>query len=179
MSSTEQVILVDKNDQEIGQEEKLAAHQKGLLHRAFSVFVFNRSGELMLQRRADGKYHSAGLWSNTCCSHPRSGETSQEAATRRLREEMGFDCPLDEAFSFIYRVSFDNNLIENEFDHVFVGSYNGSPTPDPDEVSEWRWVTLDTLEQEIAESPEAYTHWLKLCLEKYDLAGYVPSPNGH
>src|SRR4030042_2763439 len=126
----EKIILVDENDREIGTEEKLKTHEQGKLHRAFSIFVFNSKGELLLQRRAKGKYHSGGLWTNTCCSHPREGEKLEEAVHRRLKQEMGLDCPLKEAFSFIYKVRFENGLFEHELDHVFIGRVDGKPVPD-------------------------------------------------
>ncbi|MEK7619489.1 MAG: isopentenyl-diphosphate Delta-isomerase, partial [Patescibacteria group bacterium] len=127
----ENCILVDETDHEIGTEEKMATHERGLLHRAFSVFVFNASGELLLQQRAFEKYHSAGLWTNTCCSHPRPGEETLAAAYRRLQEEMGFDCPLNEMFTFRYLAPFPNGLTENEVDHVFFGMYDGPVNPNP------------------------------------------------
>lgn len=158
-------MLVDELDTEIGTEEKIAAHQKGLLHRAFSVFVFNPAGELLLQKRAAEKYHSAGLWSNTCCSHPRPGEATLAAARRRLREEMGFDCELREAGTLLYETNFENGLIEHEFDHFFIGNYrNESIVPDPQEVSEWLWVQPQRILLDIAAQPNEYTHWLKLAL---------------
>ncbi len=162
----DQVILVDHSGKEIGLEEKLAAHQKGLLHRAFSVFVFNSKGELLLQRRADDKYHSGGLWSNTCCSHPMPGEEIADAAHRRLREEMGFDCPLEEIFSFTYKTPVSEGLIEHEFDHVFVGKFEDSPRPAPQETSDWRWTSPDKLRVAFEEHPEQYTYWLKRALDR-------------
>ena len=135
----EQVILVDEKDKEIGLEEKIKAHKEGKLHRAFSVFVFNQKGEMLLQRRALTKYHSGGLWTNTCCSHPRKGEDVDKAASRRLKEEMGFSCGLKEVFSFIYKTGFDNGLMEHEFDHVFVGAYESEPKINPEEVAEYKW----------------------------------------
>lgn len=162
----ETVILVDKHDRQIGIEEKLKAHREGKLHRAFSVFIFNDEGEMLLQKRALHKYHSAGLWTNACCSHPRPGEPVAQAATRRLQEEMGFACKLQKAFDFIYKVEFDNGLIEHEFDHVFVGNYDGGIAPDPDEVVDYRWVKIATLKKEIETFPEKYTVWFKLALER-------------
>ena len=168
MPTDEQVILVDERDRELGAGEKLQAHRDGALHRAFSVFIFDGAGRLLLQRRARGKYHSGGLWSNTACGHPRPGEATADAARRRLREEMGLECELEEAFGFIYRVRFDDGLHEHEFDHVFAGRFDGSPEPDPDpdEVCEWRWVDLPTLRADVAASPESYTHWFRLCLDR-------------
>lgn len=161
-SDSEQVVLVDESDNEIGLMPKLEAHQRGLLHRAFSVFVYNSAGELLLQRRADEKYHSPGLWSNTCCSHPRKGETAADAARRRLHEEMGMECPLNEAFSFTYRSEFANGLIEHEFDHVFFGSTDELPQPNSAEVSGWKYVSEADLAGDIEENPDSYTEWLKI-----------------
>ena len=162
----EHVILVDRIGREIGTEEKIQAHREGKLHSAFSIFVFNTVGELLLQRRAQTKYHSGGLWTNTCCSHPRPGESYQLAAKRRLDEEMGFDCELTERFSFIYHTQLDNDLFEHELDYVFVGYYNGQPTPDPNEVDDWKWINIDALKQDIQENPENYTYWFKLVLDR-------------
>jgi isopentenyl-diphosphate delta-isomerase len=169
---TEYVILVDAQDQEIGQMEKQEAHIKGLLHRAFSVFVFNSAGELILQRRALDKYHSGGLWSNTCCSHPRSGESVFAAAHRRLQEEMGFDCELEHAFSFIYEQQV-GTLMEHELDHVFVGRFDGVPQLNPDEVAEWRVVSMEKLQEDLHGSPEEYTVWIRICLDR--VAEYLRS----
>jgi isopentenyl-diphosphate Delta-isomerase len=161
----EKVILVDENDREIGSEEKLKTHQQGLLHRAFSIFVLNSKGELLLQKRAAGKYHSPGLWGNTCCSHPRPGEELEAAVHRRLQIEMGFDCVLQKDFSFLYRVELNNGLIEHEVDHVFSGHHNGDPKANPEEVQDWRWVGLQTLKEEIGRSPEEFAYWLKAVLK--------------
>ena len=162
----EHVILVDRMDREIGTEEKLKAHREGSLHRAFSIFIFNTVGELLLQKRADTKYHSAGLWTNTCCSHPRPGESHYDAARRRLNEEMGFDCELTEFFSFIYHTKLENNLFEHELDHVFIGHYDGQPAPNPDEVDDWQWMNIDKLKQAVGANPDHYTHWFKLILDR-------------
>jgi len=163
----EKIILVDEKDKEIGFEEKLKAHQNGgKLHRAFSIFVFNSKGQFLLQKRAKGKYHSALLRTNTCCSHPRAGESLNDAAHRRLKEEMGFDCDLTEKFSFIYKIDFENGLSENEFDHVFFGKFDGEPNPDPKEVVDWKWVSVAELKQDIKENPEKYTYWLKDSFDK-------------
>ena len=163
----EKVILVDENGKEIDVEEKLAAHQNGgKLHRAFSIFVFNSKGETLLQKRAKEKYHSALLWTNTCCSHPRPGKSLIEACHRRLKEEMGFDCDLEEKFSFVYRVNFENGISENEFDHVFFGRFDGQPHPDLKEVSEWKWVAPEELKEDIKKNPEKYSYWLKISLNK-------------
>lgn len=166
MSMQEWVILVNERDQEIGRMEKLEAHQKGLLHRAFSIFLFNDHDEMLIHQRALNKYHSPGLWTNACCSHPRPGESIAEAATRRLMEEMGIQTPLDIAFSFIYRCEFDNGLIEHELDHVFVGRFNGIPIPHPNEVHDWKFVAVDSLLNDVSENPELYTAWFKIALPK-------------
>jgi isopentenyl-diphosphate delta-isomerase len=139
------VILVDSNDAPIGTMEKLEAHQKGALHRAFSVFAFNGRGELLLQRRAPHKYHSAGLWTNTCCSHPAPGEDTEAAAHRRLQEEMGFDCPITHIGSLTYRTEFANGLIEHEFDHIFIGRFDGQPVLNPEEADASRWISEEGL----------------------------------
>lgn len=163
----EKVILVDEKDREIGTEEKLKAHKNGgKLHRAFSVFIFNSKGEMLLQKRAKTKYHSPGLWSNACCSHPRPGETLEEAVHRRLKEEMGFDCKLKEAFSFIYRAEVGNGLTEWEFDHVWIGRFDGKPRPDIEEAEEWKWINIEELKKDIKEHPENYTPWFKIAVEK-------------
>lgn len=162
----EHVILVDRMDREIGTEEKLKAHREGKLHRAFSVFVFNSLGELLLQKRSETKYHSGGLWTNTCCSHPRLGESHSCAARRRLNEEMGVDCELTEFFSFIYHAKLENNLFEHELDHVFVGRYDGQPVPNPGEVDDWKWMDIEKLKRDVGKSPEHYTCWFKLILNR-------------
>ncbi len=161
------VILVDESDHSIGTMEKLKAHQDGLLHRAFSVFVFNDNNELLLQRRAIGKYHSEGLWTNTCCSHPFPGETVLSAAHRRLQEEMGFDCELKQAFHFIYRVDLDNDLTEHELDHVLVGYYSQNPHLNKNEVSEFKWMSLNQIRTDIKANPEKYTYWFKKIINQY------------
>lgn len=161
----EQVITVDSADRPLGTMGKLAAHKAGVLHRALSVFIFNAAGQLMLQRRALSKYHSGGLWTNTCCSHPRPGEDTELAAHRRLQEEMGFDCDFRFAFSFEYRAQV-GSLIEHELDHVFVGEYAGLPAPAPEEVAEWAWIDADVVSLELFETPEAYTEWFKLVWER-------------
>ena len=162
----ERVILVDRLDREIGTEEKLKAHREGKLHRAFSVFIFNAKGELLLQKRAETKYHSGSLWTNTCCSHPRPGESHYCAARRRLNEEMGFDCELTELFSFVYHTKLENNLFEHELDHVFVGIFDGRPIPNLKEVDDWKWMNIDRLERDVGENPDHYTHWFKLILNR-------------
>ena len=163
---TEKVILVDKNDQEVGSMEKQEVHVKGLLHRAFSVFVFNDKNELLLQRRAVKKYHSGGLWTNTCCSHPRQNETTLAAAERRLVEEMGIRCVLKKQFDFIYKAKLDNNLYEHEFDHVFFGFSNDLPKVNSEEVEEFAYKTLEEVEIQIQTSPENYTEWFKICFKE-------------
>ncbi|MGB7926262.1 MAG: isopentenyl-diphosphate Delta-isomerase [Pyrinomonadaceae bacterium] len=166
MPGDEQLILVDACDRELGAGEKLRAHADGVLHRAFSVFIFDRRGRLLLQKRAAGKYHSAGLWSNTACGHPRPGEATVEAARRRLREEMSLDCELREAFEFLYRAELDGTLIEHEYDHVFVGTHEGDdPAPDPTEVEDWRWISMDELRRGLRDEPHRYSYWLKLAVE--------------
>ncbi len=162
----EHVVLVDPMGREIGTEEKLKAHREGKLHRAFSIFIFNTLGELLLQKRSETKYHSGGLWTNACCSHPRLGESHYCAARRRLNEEMGFDCDLTELFSFIYHAKLENNLFEHELDHVFVGRYNGQPVPNPDEVDDWKWMDIGKLKRDVGENPEHYTYWFKLVLNR-------------
>ena len=163
---TEKVILVDKQDNEIGSMEKQEAHVKGLLHRAFSVFVFNNKNDLLLQRRAISKYHSGGLWTNTCCSHPRENEKTIDAAKRRLEEEMGMSCELKKQFDFIYKVKLDNNLYEHEYDHVFFGFSNDFPTINPQEVEEFTFKTLQEIDLEIKLNPNIYTEWFKICFQE-------------
>ena len=160
------LILVDEHDQELGSMDKLSVHQKGLLHRAFSVFIFNSKGELLLQQRADDKYHSGGLWTNTCCSHPRAGEELAVAVDRRLEEEMGMQCHTDFKFSFIYKMEFENGLTEHEFDHVYFGRSDEVPVPDPLEVKDFRYTRLDDLSREIEQRPKEFSAWLKICLPK-------------
>jgi isopentenyl-diphosphate delta-isomerase len=161
------VILVDQNDSPIGQKEKLAAHRAGDLHRAFSVFVFNSSGELLLQKRAKGKYHSGGLWTNTCCSHPEPREETESAAHRRLQEEMGFDCPLKHVGALLYKTHFDNGLTEYEYDHMFVGTYDGPiHNINPLEVEGWQWMNTNDTLVDIEKNPEHYSYWFRLALHK-------------
>jgi isopentenyl-diphosphate delta-isomerase len=162
----EYILTVDENDNVIGKEEKIKTHREGKLHRAFSIFVFNSKSELLLQKRAKTKYHSGGLWTNTCCSHQRDGEVLEKTIHRRLKEEMGFDCELKEIFSFIYKVKFDNGLFENEYDHVFVGKFNGKPISNKEEVDEWKWVNLQELKKDIQKNPEKYTYWLRTSIDK-------------
>ena len=161
------VVLVDQDDQKLGLMEKQQAHVAGLLHRAFSVFVFNSKGELMIQQRAASKYHSPTLWTNTCCSHPRDNETYEQAAHRRLQEEMGFDCELEYKFNFIYKAHLENDLIEHELDHVFIGTFDDEPKLNPDEVMAYRWVELDDLKKDMEKNPQNYTAWFKIIFEHY------------
>ncbi|MBZ0328607.1 MAG: isopentenyl-diphosphate Delta-isomerase [Altibacter sp.] len=163
----EQVILVNEKDEQIGLMPKLEAHQKALLHRAFSVFIFNDANELMLQQRAMHKYHSPGLWTNTCCSHQRDGESSLEAGKRRLQEEMGFTTPLRETTSFIYKAPFDNGLTEHEYDHILVGEYNDAPIINKDEVAAWKWMSLEDIKEDIIQNPNRYTEWFKIIFDKF------------
>lgn len=161
----EEVILVDTKDNETGTMEKLMAHEKGLLHRAFSVLIFNTRGELLLQKRARNKYHSGALWSNTCCSHPRPGESTQEAAGRRLMEEMGLDIQPTFLYKFIYKTTLDNNLVEHEYDHVFTGFFDGEPTINPHEVEDWKYMDLLDLKDDMDNNPHQYTCWLHLIIQ--------------
>ncbi len=157
------VVLVDESDREIGTEEKMKAHSNGgKLHRALSIFIFNGKGETMLQKRASTKYHTPGKWTNTCCSHQMPGESTIDAAHRRLKEEMGFDCELREAFNFPYTADVGKGLTEKEYDHIVFGSYEKEPEPNPEEVGDWRWVSLADLKSEIKANPEAFTPWLRL-----------------
>jgi len=162
----DEVILVNKNDEETGTMEKMEAHLQGKLHRAFSVFLMNNKGEWLLQKRADSKYHSAGLWSNTCCSHPRPGEDIYEAALRRLKEEMGITCNLEHAFSFIYKKKFDNNLTEHEYDHVFTGVYEGEPAINKAEVSAWRYLSIEIIREELAADASSFSYWFQLAMPR-------------
>ena len=163
----ENVILVNEKDEQIGTMPKMEAHEKAVLHRAFSVFVFNDDNELMLQQRAKHKYHSPLLWTNTCCSHQRNGESSLEAGVRRLGEEMGFEIPLKETTSFIYKANFDNGLTEHEFDHILVGTFNKEPIINKDEVASWKWISMDDLEKDLNEHPDQYTAWFKIIFDKF------------
>lgn len=163
----EHVILVNEQDEQIGLMPKLEAHQKALLHRAFSVFIFNDKNELMLQQRALDKYHSPGLWTNTCCSHQRDGETNIEAGKRRLQEEMGFVVDLQESISFMYKAPFDNGLTEHEYDHVLLGKYNNKPVINTSEVASWKWMLIEEVKDDIAIHPELYTEWFKVIFDKF------------
>ncbi|PCK08069.1 MAG: isopentenyl-diphosphate delta-isomerase [Alteromonadaceae bacterium] len=165
-NTLDNVILVNPEGEAIGTYPKLQAHLDGKLHRAFSIFIFNAAQELLIHQRNPEKYHSGGLWTNTCCSHPREGETVIAAANRRLQEEMGFHTPMRELFTFIYRESLANGLVENEYDHVLIGHYEAAPKPDPSEVSDWRWMSLPALQKEIQQYPEMFTCWLPLALQE-------------
>ena len=162
----EYVILVDENDNMIGTAEKIDAHKNPRLHRAFSVVITNSSGEILIQKRAGGKYHNPGMWANTCCGHPRPGEAIEAAAHRRLQEEMGFDTGLVKVFSFIYETRFTNGLTEKEFDHVLVGRWDGTPVENPDEVAAYKWIAGDALAEDMRKNPEIYTSWFKIAWEK-------------
>ena len=162
----ENVILVDELDNQLGLMPKMQAHEKAVLHRAFSVFIFNDKGELMLQQRAAHKYHSPLLWTNTCCSHQRVGESNIEAGKRRLIEEMGFKTNLKEIFSFVYKAQFDNGLTEHELDHVMIGNFNGVPKINPDEVASYKWMTLEAVKKDIELQPNIYTAWFKIIFKE-------------
>ena len=160
------VVLVDKNDNQIGVMPKMEAHEKAVLHRAFSVFTFNKKGELLLQQRAASKYHSPLLWTNTCCSHQREGESNIEAGMRRLEEEMGFTTSLKEVFSFIYKAPFDNGLTEHELDHVMIGYFDGEPNINKEEVESYKWMLLEDVKEDIENNPEIYTAWFKIIFKE-------------
>ncbi|MFH1752278.1 MAG: isopentenyl-diphosphate Delta-isomerase [archaeon] len=163
---TEQVVLVDENNNELGVMEKLEAHEKGLLHRAFSILIFNSRNELLVTQRAENKHTCAGLWSNTVCSHPRPKEDYLSACKRRLEMEMGFECELEKLFCFTYKVEFDNGLTENEFDCVFTGRFDGKVKPNPKEVMAFKWVSVKELEKDVKKNPDKYTEWFKIILGK-------------
>ena len=165
--SEEKVILVDKNDNQVGLMPKLEAHEKGVLHRAFSIFIFNSNYELLLQKRASSKYHSGGLWTNTCCSHPREGEDILDAANRRLDEEMGIKTSLRKVYDFIYKAELDNQLTEHEFDHVFYGVFDKDPILNKDEAEDFKWVDMETLNNDIIKNEDNYTVWFKIAFEYF------------
>ena len=165
--SEEKVILVDKNDNQVGLMSKLEAHEKGVLHRAFSIFIFNSKYELLLQKRASSKYHSGGLWTNTCCSHPREGEDTLDAANRRLDEEMGIKTSLRKVYDFIYKAELDNQLTEHEFDHVFYGVCDNDPILNKDEAEDFKWVDMETLNNDIIKNENNYTVWFKIAFEYF------------
>jgi len=163
----EHVILVNEKDEQIGLMPKMEAHEKAVLHRAFSVFIFNDKNELMLQQRALSKYHSPGLWTNTCCSHQRDGESNIQAGKRRLMEEMGFVVDLQESISFIYKAPFDNGLTEHEYDHVLIGRYDERPQINIEEVADWKWMPLEAVKKDMEVHSELYTAWFKIIFEKF------------
>lgn len=166
-ADSQKVILVDENDRQVGLEDKLSAHQRGAkLHRAISVFIFNKDGDTLLQRRALSKYHSKGKWANSCCSHPMPGEDVAVAARRRLREELGINCAVHEVFAFVYRAEVGEGLTEHEYDHVFFGTYDGKLSPNRDEVMDYRWVSLRKLEEEVKSRQDDFAPWLPICLER-------------
>lgn len=160
------VILVDERDEPVGTMGKMEVHQKALLHRAFSVFILNTKGELLLHKRAPNKYHSAGLWTNACCSHPRPGEDTLVAAKKRLQEEMGIKTSLKKAFHFMYKASFENGLTEYEFDHLFIGKYDGEISPDKNEVSDYCYKSIDEIKNSLITHPQKYTEWFKIAFPK-------------
>ena len=162
------LILVDENDVPLGTAEKMEAHEKALLHRAFSVFIFNSKGEMLLQQRAINKYHSGGLWTNACCSHPYFDEDTLAAAEKRLQEEMGFKTELSKAFAFVYKAGFDNGLTEHEYDHVFVGKYDGTILPDKNEVENFCFISMNKLKADLELYPQKYTAWFKIALPKLE-----------
>ena|SRR5436190_4252503 len=166
MEIEEEVILVDEQDHETGTMEKMEAHRKGLLHRAFSVFIFNSRGEMLLQRRSMAKYHSGGLWTNACCSHPRPGEGTGEAAQRRLMEEMGLNTDLEFRTSFVYRAQFTNGLTEHEFDHVYTGKSDLDPVVNPDEVDEFMWRDPEVIKEMIRTQPGQFSYWFRVAMDK-------------
>ena len=163
----EQVILVNEKDEQIGLMPKMEAHEKAVLHRAFSVFIFNSNNQLMLQQRAASKYHSPLLWANTCCSHQRNGESNLEAGKRRLQEEMGFVCELEEKISFIYKAPFDNGLTEHELDHIMVGFYNQNPVINKEEVEAYKWMDVEDIKNDIISNPKIYTEWFKIIFKNF------------
>lgn len=167
MVEKENVVLITEQDEPIGLMEKQEAHVAGVLHRAFSVFIFNHKGELLIQQRAFEKYHTPGKWTNTCCSHPREGETYEEGASRRLQEEMGFTCPIEHQFNFIYKADVGQGLTEHELDHVFKGVYNEEPVINPEEVAAYKWIDFDELQQDVQNNPEEYTPWFRIILKEY------------
>ncbi|HPE43430.1 MAG TPA: isopentenyl-diphosphate Delta-isomerase [Bacteroidales bacterium] len=164
----EQVVLVNTKDEPQGLMEKMEAHEKGVLHRAFSIFIFNNKNELLLQQRALSKYHTPGLWTNTCCSHPRENESLEAATSRRLKEEMGMQCEINHAFSFIYKADVGQGLTEHEFDHVFIGHSDELPVINPGEVASWRYATMSEISADIANHPEKYTAWFRIAFDEVD-----------
>lgn len=164
----QEVILVNENDEQVGTVEKMKAHEEGLLHRAFSIFIFDSKGRMLLQQRAAKKYHGAHLWTNACCSHPYPGENTGDAAKRRLKEELGFTAELEEIFSFTYHAPVENNLVEHEFDHVFAGEYEKEMNPDPDEVAGCKFVSMDELKQDVEKQPGQFTSWFKIAFPRIE-----------
>lgn len=164
--TNEMLILVDQNDHQIGLMEKMETHEKGVLHRAFSVFILNSKGEILLQQRALGKYHSPGLWSNTCCSHPMAGESTIDAAHRRLFEEMGMKAELVPVYQFLYKAEFENGLTEHEYDHVFIGISDDEPNLNPYEVADWKCISIEALSMDLKSNPELYSVWLSACFDE-------------
>lgn len=160
------VILVNEHDQEVGRCEKMLAHKEGLLHRAFSIFLFNAEGEMLLHRRALAKYHSGGLWTNACCSHPMPGIPIEYTLQEKLQQEMGLQCPIEFVFSFLYKAALDNDLTEHELDHVFVGEFNGLPNPNPEEVEDWRFFSISEISDLMISKPEMFTEWFKIAFPK-------------
>ena len=163
-----EVILVNELDEQVGSMEKMEAHRLALLHRAFSVFIFNKKGEMLLQQRADKKYHSPGLWTNACCSHPMPGESTETAAHRRLKEELGFDTEIEHVFHFQYKTPFDNGLTEHELDHVFIGTYDAEIKADPNEVKDFCFMPMDTISQHLQDHPHKFTSWFKIAFPKLE-----------
>lgn len=163
----ENVILVNENDEKVGLMEKIQAHKEGRLHRAFSVIIFNKEGDMLIHQRAKDKYHCGGLWTNACCSHPRDGEATDAASHRRLKEEMGFDTSIKHIDSFIYKASFENGLIEHEYDHIFAGFYDGEIQPNENEVAHWKYINLVQLKQDIEQHPTLYTPWFKEIIQHH------------
>lgn len=172
----EEVILVDENDREVGSMEKLEAHEKGLLHRAFSIFLFNENGDMLLQKRAAHKYHTPGLWTNACCSHPRMGETMDEALRRKLAQEMGIACPVKKAFGFTYKSQLGKGLTEHEYDHVYFGYFGGEPKPNPEEVEDWKYAPIAGIKADLKVHPEQYTPWFKMLFDR--ITEYAQKPEG-
>lgn len=171
------VILVDKYDNQIGTMEKMKAHKEGHLHRAFSVVLINSAGEILLQKRAVGKYHSGGLWTNTCCSHPMPGESTTDATKRRLQEEMGVDFQPTFCYSFIYKIEFANGITEHELDHVFVGTFDGVPSMNIEEASEWKYMPISDLKSDLEENPDTYSHWFQLIMKHPEMENYLTVKN--
>lgn len=175
MNMNDKVILVDEADNEIGYLDKLEAHQKGVLHRAFSVLIFNSAGALLLQKRAANKYHSSGLWTNTCCSHPKPNELMVDAVKRRLKEEMGINCETNFVYKFQYQAVLDNNLIEHELDYVFTGVCDDIPVINVHEVEDWKFASLSEIRKDMVKKPETYTFWFKEIINHPELEGYIPA----